>query len=345
MKRFANGVIILVKTVAMPEWVTIQEWEQEFFQERGFRVKLNFSYKDEKIFIDELQDVDGLILGLAKATGNVIRECTRLKVIAKFGIGVDNIDIQAATKEGVLILNVPYIYAEPTANFTVLLILALTRKLMKSNRIVWQDKWKRRRSLQGISLDGKTLGVVGLGNIGSRVAEKCRTAFKMKVLAYDPYITPEKSCKVGAKIAQTLEELLRESDIVSLHIPMTEETHHIIGEKEIGYMKSTAFLVNTSRGGVVDEQALAKALQNREIAGLAVDVFTNEPPDPNSLLLNLENVIATPHIASSTTEANLEVHRAVIENVCEVVDGKMPHAPSNIVNKGVLSKARAFINR
>jgi len=241
----------------------------------------------------------------------VLDRATRLRLVARPGTGLDNIDVEYARSKGVTVVNSPESLVEAVAEHVVLLMLALSRKLVVADVGTRGGKWEK-NALMGKELKGRVLGIVGLGRIGKRIAEICKT-LGMSVLFYDVIsIPPEVVASLGAKVVG-LDELIGSSDYITLHVPMTPETAHMIDNHRLGQMKKTAFLINTSRGGVIDEVALAAALQNSTIAGAALDVFEKEPPA--GPILAAPNTILTPHIGGQTEEAQTNAIVVVGEKV------------------------------
>ena len=228
----------------------------------------------------------------------------RLKAVCRVGVGLDNIDLDAARELGIAVFNTPEASTEAVAELTVALMLALARRIPYADKSMKEGRWAK-RELVGWELAGKTLGILGFGRIGQRVAELC-SAFRMRILAHRRTRPPgieEVLARTGAKLV-SLEELLRSSDIITIHVPLTPETYHMIGEREIGMMKNGVIIINTARGGVIDEEALLKALKSGKVAAAALDVFEEEPPRGVSAeLAKLPNVVATPHIGGQTKEA------------------------------------------
>lgn len=257
-----------------------------------------------------------------------------LKGIVSFGVGYDHIDVDAASERGIYVANAAGANAESVAEHTFALILCLTRKICNLNSFIRSGKWVKREET-GIpeqfvprDLEGKTIGIIGLGAIGRKVAKISR-GFNMRVLGYDPYIAPETAREIGVELVE-LETLLKESDIVTLHVPLTRETRSMIGYRELCLMKPTAYLINTSRGPVVDEEALIRALEERKIAGAGLDVFSQEPISPENPLLKFDNVIVTPHCAGGSKEA-LDMTAAVVSE--EAVRILKDQVPRNLVNR------------
>lgn len=245
-----------------------------------------------------------------------------LRVIARVGIGVDNVDLEAATRNGVLVVNTPDAPTESTAEHTVALLLALAKRVVRGHLSLTGEPLPR-EALFGTELRGKSLGVVGYGRIGRRVAEICGAGLGMQLIVYDPYV-PDAAVQAPARRAASLAELLREADVVTLHTSLSEETRELIGKRELELMKPDAYLINASRGPVVDEIALLAALRQGRIAGAGLDVFEVEPPVASNPLFALENIVVTPHTASFT-EAGVEaMGRGVVEQLEAVFRGERP---------------------
>lgn len=279
-----------------------------------------------------IKDIDALIVGIDNVTSDVLDHAERLKVIANYGVGLDNIDLEAATERGISVVYSPRANSDSVADFTMGLILALLRKIIVAHVSAKIGKFRSRKFI-GVELRDKIIGIVGFGQIGSRVAQRA-IGFGMKILTYDPYVSEEILTKFNAKKV-SFEELLKNSDIVTIHVPLTEETKDLIGERELKLMKKNAILVNTARGGIVDENALYKALKEGWIAGAAVDVYEKEPPGKDFPLFELENVILTPHIGFYTIEAVRRMDMMIARDVVSVLQGKKP---VNIANPEVLNK-------
>src|SRR6266568_1949137 len=248
----------------------------------------------------EIVDADALIVRSAtKVTAELLDKAPKLRAVGRAGVGVDNIDLEAATKRGVLVMSTPGGNAVSVAEHTLALLLALARQVPRLDKAIHEGRWEK-SSAAGTEVRGKTLGLIGLGRIGSEVAVRAE-AFDMRVLAYDPYISEAAAREISVELVP-LEKLLAESDFVSLHTALSPSTQNLISVATIEKMKKGARLINTARGELIDEAALAEALKSGKLAGAAVDVFAEEPPK-NSPLVGLPNVIATPHVAGSTTEA------------------------------------------
>jgi D-3-phosphoglycerate dehydrogenase len=246
-------------------------------------------------------------------TRGVIEAADQLLVIARAGVGVDNIDVEAARERGIEVLTSPEATVTSVAELAVGLMLAVARKIAFSDRKMRAGEWVKKYA-EGIELSGKVLGVIGAGRIGSIVARICRFGFNMQVLYYDPIRNPKLEEEAGAKYV-TLEEVLKTADIVTIHVPLMPETKHLINEEKLKLMKKTAILINTSRGAVVDTNALVKALREGWIAGAGLDVYEEEPLPPGHPLTTLDNVVLTPHIGASTHEAQARAGVLIAEKV------------------------------
>ena len=289
--------------------------------------------KNQDEVIAVTKDADGILALVTPMTRPVIETWTKMKVIARYGIGVDTVDLQAATDHGVFVTNVPDFCYDEVSDTAMSLILAVSRKVVAMHQLVRQRVYDRSLAHPIYKLRGKTLGLVAFGHIAQAVARKA-IPFGFKILAYDPYVRPDAFTDFPIEIVG-LEELLRRSDVVSLHTPLTSETRHMIGQPQFQMMKQTAFFINTSRGPVVDQQALTKALQEKWIAGAGLDVLEKEPPDPSEPLLDFDNVVLTPHYASYSEEAYQEVREKAARQIVQALRGEIPTC---LVNREVLRK-------
>jgi len=253
---------------------------------------------------------------------NVLENCPRLKLISIYGVGYDNVDILAAAELGITVTNTPSYSAVAVAEMALALMFAVARRLVQNDRAIRTGSWARGYSSQ---LCGKTLGVVGTGNIGQRVILLGKS-IGMKVMAWTYHPSPQRAKEYGVEFV-TLEKLLRQSDVVSLHVLAVPQTRNLIGERELGLMKRNAILINTARGSLVDEAALVKALQEGKIAGAGLDVFATEPLPPGHPLRNLENVVLSPHTAAMVPEATLAGLAKAVENIANYLEGH----PTNVV--------------
>jgi len=269
---------------------------------------------------EKIKDYEALIVRSAtKVTSEVIQQASRLKVIGRAGVGLDNVDLNAATQKGVIVMNTPAGNTISTAEHTMSMILALSRNIPQANASMKKGEWKRSKFM-GVELYNKTLGIVGLGRIGTEVAKRC-LSFGMKVLAYDPFLSRQVAETLGIQVVE-LQELFSRADYITVHTPLTEETRHMISTEEFALMKKGVRLVNCARGGIIDEKALAEAIRSGKVAGAAVDVFEKEPPDAENELLKLDNVITTCHLGASTEEAQVNVAIEIAECVRDFLLGR-----------------------
>ncbi len=286
------------------------------------------------VLLNEVEEVDGLIPLLAdKVDGELMDKAKHLKIVSNYAVGFDNIDVSEATKRGLMVTNTPGVLTDTTADLAFALLLAVARRVAEADRFVRAGKWTTWGPLLllGKDVHGATLGLIGLGRIGCAMAKRAR-GFGMKVLYYNRTRKEQAEKELGIEYVE-LETLLKESDFVSLHVPLTKETKHLINKETLGIMKTTSMLVNTTRGPVVDEAALYQALVNKEIAGAALDVMDPEPPQGDSPLFDLDNVVIVPHIgsASEATRAKMAVIAA-----SNMVAGLKGEVPQHLVNKEVL---------
>jgi len=276
-----------------------------------------------------MEDVDGVIArAQGRFDGPAFDRASRLKVVGRHGIGVDNIDIPAATERGIHVVNTPMAPAEAVAEFVAMGCVAATRNLVNADQAVRQGDWEFRNRHHGPELKGKRLGLIGFGRIGRRVAEICGFGFGMEIVYSDVARVPaEEEARLKATYAP-LEEVLETSDFISLHVPLLESTRHLIGAAALERMPSHAYLINCSRGPVVDEAALVSALSARKIAGAVIDVFEKEPAPAGNPLFALDNVILTPHCSGHSNES-AENMSMVAADVIRVLHGKAPEYPVN----------------
>jgi len=311
---------VLVSSRSFAQIVSIGE---EILREAGFEVCL---IGPEERPLDEMkmkaivarEDPEAIVSGTEPLTAHVFSAAKELRIVIKHGVGVDNIDLSAATASGVVVANAPGTNTESVADWVIGTMLVLLRGFCAANRSIREGRWERSRFL-GHDLGAKTVGVIGTGRIGIAVVKRLRP-FEPKVLAYDVVENPDLTA-MGAVRYTTLEELLEESDLVSLHVPLTEETRNMIGAAELARMKRSAYLINGARAGLVDEAALYEALQARHLAGAALDMLATKPPQA-SLLAGLDNVFVTPHIAAVTTEAMERMDRMCAETIVDAFKGK-----------------------
>ncbi len=287
------------------------------------------------LLLSKVADVDGLLPLLTDTIDAEVMDAAgeKLKVISNMAVGFNNIDLNAATKRGIYVTNTPGILTDTTADCAFALLMAVARRIAEADRHVragnWIHTWGPKMFI-GSDIHGKTLGIIGMGRIGAAVAKRAK-GFDMKVIYYDIQRRPDLEKEFGIAY-RSLEEVLSASDFITLHVPLTKGTHHMIGEKELSKMKRKAFLINTSRGSVVDEEALYMALREGVIAGAGLDVFEEEPIKSRNPLLELDNVVLTPHIASASVETRTKMAVTAAKNLVSVLQGK---EPPNLVNPDV----------
>ena len=281
--------------------------------------------------IQKIGEYDALVIRSGtKVTADVIKAADRLKVIGRAGVGIDNVDVEAATKKGIIVLNTPGGNTISAAEHTIAMMLALARNIPQANAALHKGEWNRKK-YTGVEFFNKTLGIVGLGRVGAEVASRMKS-FGMQIVAYDPFVSEERAQQMGLTLAP-LETVLREGDFITVHTPLTNETRNLIDEDEFNIMKPGCRIVNCARGGIINEAALAKAVAEGKIAGAAVDVFTKEPPTGNPLL-EQEKVITTPHLGASTAEAQVNVALAVADQILTIAKGGLP---TNAINMPAIS--------
>ncbi|SFR00843.1 hydroxyacid dehydrogenase [Desulfoscipio geothermicus] len=287
----------------------------------------------EETVIKAIADADALIVRSSKVTSAIIEAGKKLKVIGRHGMGLDNIDLKAADQYGVAVVNTPDANVLSVAEHVLATMLYLCKRLKEVDNALRTGEFDRPGSLPGLvtklgyttqELYGKTLGLVGVGKIARRIAEICTKGFDMQVCGYDAYLAPDVIQQAGVEPCGSLEEVFEKADFISVHVPLTPGTRGLIGKKQLDLMKPTAFLINSARGGVVNEDDLYQALKEKSIAGAAVDVFAQEPPGKNHPLFTLDNVVVTPHIAAMTDGALVRMARDVAEGVVSVLRGERP---------------------
>jgi D-3-phosphoglycerate dehydrogenase len=287
--------------------------------------------------LEAIREADVVMIGGFRVDAGMIAAMKRARVICGFGHGFEGVDVDAATRAGILVTNAAEICHLEVANHAAALILALNRKLVQYDRAMRRGVWDRPAGRPITPLDGETLGLVGLGAIGQALARRLQP-FGLRVIAYDPYVEEHPPRELGVRMIADLRALLGESDWVSVQVPLNAETRHMLGEREFRAMKRTAYFVNCCRGGVVDEAALTRALEEGWIAGAGLDVFEQEPTDPANPLLRLENVIATPHAGGESTESAALSARVASRQAAAVLRGEWPN---RVVNPAVFGRLRA----
>ena len=318
-------MIYLVQNIH-PEGVRLLE-------EKGLTIKVGDTLSEKEILAGAKNAEAIIIRSQGKLTTNIIENIPTLKCIGRYGTGVDNVDVEAANRLRIPIVYAPGINAIAVAEHVLMLILALNRKLAHLDAGIRQGKWEELRSMEFHSLSKKVVGIIGVGAIGIQVA-KLASAFGTRILGFDPNVEEMKMRNSGIT-PTNFEELLAESDIVTVHIPLNAKTRNLLGEKEIGLMKKGTILINTARGGIVDESALARALKENRLSGAGLDVFKEEPVGMENDLLKINNTLVTPHSAGLTSEVLRELSVTVCEDVLRVLEGKKAH---NIFNYAALTK-------
>ena len=277
--------------------------------------------------LDVAREADGLMVTYASISKEIIQGLERCKVIGRFGIGVDNIDLDAATEAGIQVCYVPDYCLDEVSDHAMTLLVSLARKIVYSNALVQAGRWEVKAIAPVFRLRGRTLGLVGLGQIPQSMVPKAQ-AFGLNVIASDPFVPADVAEKLGVELVD-FNTLLERSDYVSVHAPLTDETHHLFNKDAFGRMKSEALLINTARGPLVDDQALAQALDDGQISGAALDVVPVEPIPADSPLLNRDDVIITPHTAFYSVDALVDLQTKAAEDVVSVLNGQTPKYPVN----------------
>lgn len=294
----------------------------EYLENHGATVIVPSNH-DEETLMQYIHDVDAIIARSETYSEKLLSKANRLKIIARHGVGLDNIDLLAASKKGIIVTNTPSANINTVAELVVMLILAGARNLIEADQGLRAGDFEKRNQLLGIELKGKKLGIVGYGNIGHLIAEKTHFGLGMEVLVYDPYMTEEKVPSY-VKITESLDYMMSNADIITLHVPYNKSTHHLIDEKSLKHMKSSALLINAARGGIVDEVALENALKSGGIRGACLDVFQVEPPSKDHPLFKLNNVIVTPHLGAQTIEAFEAMALTTAKDIIAVKNGLEP---------------------
>src|SRR6187401_1957165 len=299
----------------------------QIFKDRGLEVEFQPGLgKDKEKLAEAINGFDGLAIRSAtKVTPKILEKAKSLKVIGRAGIGVDNVDVPAATARGIIVMNTPFGNSITTAEHAITLMLALARQIPQADVSTQAGKWEKNKFM-GVEITGKTLGVIGAGNIGSIVVDRA-LGLRMRVIAYDPFLSPERAVDIGVHKVE-LDELFRRADFITLHTPLTEKTRNIVDASAFAKMKKGVRIINCARGGLVDEHALREALDSGQVGGAAFDVFTEEPAKENPLFGH-PNVVCTPHLGAATTEAQENVALQVAEQMSDYL---LRGAISNAVN-------------
>jgi D-3-phosphoglycerate dehydrogenase len=318
---------VLVTIPFQPDLIAGFDTYLDKLREKGFEVILDPRYRKltEAELVEQLPGVYAHVVSAETITEKVIRAADSLKVISRMGVGYDQVDVQAATKNGVAVTITPGANAEAVAEYTLALMMALARKVIHIDRMARDGVWK---SCFDTSLYRETLGIIGLGNIGRQVA-KLVSGFHMKILAYDEFQDKVYAQKHNITYC-SLDDLLKESDFVTIHAPLNENTRNMLSEREFLLMKPSALIINCARGGIINEAALYEALKNKNLAGAALDVFENEPLQKDNPLLILDNVIVSTHTAGITYKGRGKVIEMAIQNVMDIAEGKIPSGTVNL---------------
>ena len=287
---------------------------------------------DEATLKKVIGNCDAVLVRTAKISKELIENATKLKIIARHGVGLDNVDIQAASERNIYVCNAPSANINSVAEHVVGLMLGISHQIVRADKALRRDEFHVRNTYIGTEVRGKTLGLIGLGNIGRLVAEKCALGLGMKVIAFDPYI--KESGKEYIELVESIDELMAESDFVSLHVPYSPKLHHFISKELLEKMKPSAFFINAARGGLVDEKALYHLLSTKKIAGAGLDCFEEEPTPANHPFWSLENVIVTPHMAAHSQEAMIAM---AVDPANEILRVKNNQKPLNCVNLSQLT--------
>jgi D-3-phosphoglycerate dehydrogenase / 2-oxoglutarate reductase len=306
----------------------IHQSGEKLLIDKGYDVRVA-SDITESTLAQEIWDVSGLLVRTAEIPASVIEAGRALRVIARHGVGYDNIDVAAATRRKIPVCITTGANAVSVAEHVLALMLALTKKIVPYDRATRKNNWDIRNNFSAVDLEGKILGVIGMGRTGTLVCRKAKAAFNMEVLVYSPRASREIIEKAGGKKVSGIPELLKVSDIVTLHVPLTGETSGLIGKAELHMMKPSAFLINCARGPLVDEEELFRALKDGIIAGAGLDVFDPEPPKADNPLFGLTNVVLSPHSAALTAECVMRMASQAAQAIIDVLDGRRPEGVIN----------------
>ena len=307
---------VLLSEASQDTGVELLEW-------KGFEILVP-SENSQEAFEAQLPEAEGIVLRTnVQMDAQAIAKAPNLKVMARTGAGVDNVDLDAATERGILVCNLVGINSVSVAEHAMSFILSLGKQLPFYDNAMRTGEWQLRRSKAGMELEGKVLGVAGIGNIGARVAKMCYDGFGMKVMAFDPY-AKDKFAGYDYTFVDDMESLFSQADFVTLHLPSLPETKKVVNKQLLSVMKPTAYLINTARGDVIDEEALADALREKQIAGAALDVYETEPPAEDHPFVGLSNVILTPHVASLTKEVTVKASYGAAKAIVDYAEGRTP---------------------
>ncbi len=301
-----------------------QDWEAEELKKKGIHFEAyQLKFQPEEKVLEKIIDADIIVVNMVPMTDSILSKLKNCRLIIRHGIGYDNVDVNACTRYGIQFAFQPDYCKEDVAEHAIALVFACARKVVSSRKILDKSSQAGQWDFSGLfpmyRLHGKTLGIIGVGRIGSRVYRKLKH-FGFRILGCDPYLSEEQIKELGIDIVPR-DQVLRESDYITVHTPLTEETFHLINKEALAKMKPTAYLVNTSRGPMVDVNDLAEAIANKTIAGAAIDVYDKEPPSPDYPLFGFENVILTPHIAWASVEAGWEIRKSILNDIISSAEG------------------------
>jgi len=312
------------------------DWEAEKLAAAGIEfAAYQLGFKPQAEVLDKIADADVVIVNMVKMDESILSKMGKCRLLIRHGIGYDNVDVAACTRFGIQFAYQPDYCKEDVAEHAIALVFACARKVVWSRKTLDEasrrGQWDFSELFPLRRLDGKTLGIIGVGRIGSRVHRKLRT-FGFRILGNDPYLSEDRKGELGMEFVDK-KTLFSESDYVTLHTPLNEETRHLANAETIGWMKPTAYLINTSRGGMVDVEALARALRSCRIAGAAIDVYSVEPPPPDYPLFGLDNVILTPHVAWESEESGWEIRNSIMDDIFAFAEGRPARC---VVNSEIL---------
>lgn len=309
----------------------ISEAGKRYLKERGYGIKMGRAL-DEDTIIADAQDCDAILARNEPITRKIMEHIPRVKIVSKHGVGLDNIDLDAARESNIWVTNGPLSNTVAVAEHTMLLLLACAKKLVTFDLAIRSGDYGIRNKVKGMDIQGKTVGLIGCGKIGSMVAKKCIYGFDMKAIGFDPYVTDAMRLP-EIEYVDTLEEVFRRADFVSLHVPATADNEGFVNKRLLSLMKPTAYLLNAARGSIVNEADLYEALKSEILAGAGLDVYSREPPSAQNPLFTLSNITVTPHNASLTYETTDRMGLHAAQGIDEVLSGKQPSWP--VVTPGV----------
>ena len=303
----------------------ISEAGKQYLRDRGYEIKMGHGLSEDCIIADA-RGCDAILVRNEPITRRILENIPSVKVLSKHGVGLDKIDLQAAAEQNLWVTNGPMSNAVAVAEHTVMLLLACAKKLVRFDLAIRSGESNIRNTVKGIDVEGKTIGIIGCGKIGSMVAKKCIFGFGMRAVGYDPFL-PSEARMPEMEYTDRLEEVFRVADFVSLHVPATEQNTGFVNQELLSLMKPTAYLINAARGSIINEPDLYEALKSEKIAGAGLDVYAQEPPSPENPLFTLPNITVTPHNASLTHETTDRMGLHAAQGIDEVLSGKTPTWP------------------